>query len=439
MTCHDAREQLSARLDDALSGPERQALGAHLAMCAECRRELDQLRGTVALLGRVPPIHAPAGFVDRMMAEAYPRAWRRRLLDLLFMPLRVKLPLEAAAVLLIGVSALYVYQRTPEVQQVARQETRESTPASAVGPSPPAVLPAPGGAGKQRSFRDETSQAKRTPGEQDAAREEAHPTPPTVGPPGMTAAPAPATRRGDVQEGLAAKPKAMAGPEPPESRASPQMTAKLEKEALVAQRPDAGGAAGPPTATGTLAQSGEPSPSRDVAGAPAAAPPAPAETAAPSAPPLPSREPTGVRSPAAAPPTAPAPTPAVRGRAGGVASAPPTAPAPQGSTGDAPSTAKSRTAARLMRAVDASGRLAVPVREPAEAALDALVGRLGATRVARRLEGAPGMVFIDVVVPNARYRELIEGLGRIGRWVAEHEAPTLPAEVRVEIALTVEP
>jgi hypothetical protein len=92
-----------------------------------------------------------------------------------------------------------------------------------------------------------------------------------------------------------------------------------------------------------------------------------------------------------------------------------------------------------MRAVDASGRLGVPAREPAEAALDALLSRLGAARVARRLEGAPGMILIDVVVPGERYRELIDGLGRIGRWVTEYEVRTLPAEVRVEVALTVEP
>ena len=29
MTCHDAREQFSALLDDALAGPERQELDAH--------------------------------------------------------------------------------------------------------------------------------------------------------------------------------------------------------------------------------------------------------------------------------------------------------------------------------------------------------------------------------------------------------------------------
>jgi hypothetical protein len=92
-----------------------------------------------------------------------------------------------------------------------------------------------------------------------------------------------------------------------------------------------------------------------------------------------------------------------------------------------------------MRASDASGRLTVPARDPAEAALDALLGRLGATRVARRLEGNQGLLLIDVVVPVARYRELVDGLGKIGRWTTEHEVKTLPPQVRVEVAVTVEP
>ena len=116
MTCHDARDQLSALLDAALDAAERHALDAHLAACPECRHELEQLRATTALLGRLPSVRAPAEFVDRVMAEAYRPPWPRRLLDALFVPFRVKLPLEAAAVLLVGVSALYVYQRTSEVQ-----------------------------------------------------------------------------------------------------------------------------------------------------------------------------------------------------------------------------------------------------------------------------------------------------------------------------------
>jgi anti-sigma factor RsiW len=78
MTCHDARERLSAYLDDALAPDERRDVAAHLEGCAECRRELARLDATVALLRRVEPARAPVGFVDRVVEAARPRPWYRR-------------------------------------------------------------------------------------------------------------------------------------------------------------------------------------------------------------------------------------------------------------------------------------------------------------------------------------------------------------------------
>jgi hypothetical protein len=416
MTCHDARDRLSARLDDALDAAERHTLDAHLAGCADCRRELEQLRATTALLGRLPSVRAPAGFVDRVMAEAYRPPWPRRLLDALFVPLRVKLPLEAAAVLLVGVSALYVHQRTPEVRELARQE------APAPSPVPPAVPPAPSSetvttpsgaapplAGATDRARDgeraqnkqrAASEAKRKPAKDAAPREEAQPPGPAAverPPAGAQAAPGPAARPDDVRSALTAKKEA-----------------ELEQRSDARSKTDALGKTASPAGSERAPEPAEASAARDATTAAAGA------RAAPSA---------------ASPPAS---APEAQGRVGGAASAP-AAPSSSGAAAETPPPAKSRMAARLTRAVDASGRLTVPARVPAEQALDALLARLGAARVGRLLEGDRGMIVIDVLVPGPRYRELIEGLGQIGRWVTEYESGTLPAQVRVEVALTVEP
>jgi hypothetical protein len=147
MTCHDARELFSAHLDDALPASERVALDAHLVGCAECRRELERLRGTVALLHAVEPARAPAGFVDRVLAAARPAPWYRRLARAVLLPWRVKLPLEAAAIVLVGVAVALVW-RTPEMQRtprVAAPTGVSETPLRDVQPAmppPPAAAPA---------------------------------------------------------------------------------------------------------------------------------------------------------------------------------------------------------------------------------------------------------------------------------------------------------
>jgi anti-sigma factor RsiW len=412
MTCHDAREQLSALLDDALTVPERSVLDTHLATCADCRRELDQLRGTVTLLTRLGPVHAPAGFVDRVMTEAYRPSRIRRLLDALFRPLRVKLPLEAAVVLLIGISALYVYERTPEMRQL----TREKTPAPPVAAPPPVA----GTASEAPAAQTGAAQAKIAPAEQELAHQGTTPTPPAVTPPAASTVPAPGTNALEApgaSAGVQPAPMTDLRSEAPPA-AKPEMKPDVKKEAQAEQRRDA--STTPPAAAKveTRAKSAEPAPSRDAMTTRTGPASSPSESAPPA--------------------TAAAPVPGARGNVGGLSAAAPAAPAREGGSGDA-AAQKSRAAARLMRAVDASGRLVVPASEPAEIALDALLSRLGATRVARRVERPPGPILVDVNVPAARYHELLEGLGHIGRWTTEHESKTFHPEIRLEVAIFTEP
>lgn len=147
MTCHDVREQFSAWVDEALGAEARAGLEAHLAGCADCRRELERFRQTVALLHAVEPARAPAGFVDRVLQAARPVPWRRRLLGRLLAPLPMPLPVGAAAALLVAVAAVYLVERTPDLQQAA--SPKESYPAAGRArpfsePSaPPAVTTGP--------------------------------------------------------------------------------------------------------------------------------------------------------------------------------------------------------------------------------------------------------------------------------------------------------
>ena len=122
MTCHDARESLSAYLDEALAPDERREVAAHLEACPDCRRELARLEQTVALLHRVEPARAPVGFVDRVTQAARPEPWYRRAAAAAFLPFSIKLPAEATALLMVALLAVYVFERTPALQESARQE-----------------------------------------------------------------------------------------------------------------------------------------------------------------------------------------------------------------------------------------------------------------------------------------------------------------------------
>ena len=141
MTCHESRERLSELLDEVLPAPERAEVDAHLADCPECRRELERLRATVSLLQRVEPVRAPAGFVDRVMAAVRPVPWYRRLAAWIFLPLLIKLPAEAAAMALVAILAVYLFQRDPELQRTVRPDL-QATPPRAEAPAPREEQPA---------------------------------------------------------------------------------------------------------------------------------------------------------------------------------------------------------------------------------------------------------------------------------------------------------
>jgi hypothetical protein len=189
MTCRESRERLSELLDEVLPASERAEVDAHLADCPECRRELERLRATVSLLQRVEPARAPAGFGDRVMAAVRPVPWYRRLAAWIFLPLSIKLPAEAAAMALVAILAVYLFQRDPELQRTVRREL-QATPPRAEAPAPreeqPAAsaVPAPHKADraeKRRGFepaRDKFGYAER--GTQDERAAPSPSSPPAV-------------------------------------------------------------------------------------------------------------------------------------------------------------------------------------------------------------------------------------------------------------------
>lgn len=66
---HDeARDLLTARMEQALDVEEAEALEAHLAGCADCRLVAAQLAAVVGLLRQVPREEVPAGLMERISA-----------------------------------------------------------------------------------------------------------------------------------------------------------------------------------------------------------------------------------------------------------------------------------------------------------------------------------------------------------------------------------
>ncbi|HEY7652447.1 MAG TPA: zf-HC2 domain-containing protein [Methylomirabilota bacterium] len=229
MTCHDARASLSAFLDEALAPDERREVEAHLEGCAECQRELDRLQQTVALLHRVEPARAPVGFVDRVAAAARPRPWYRRAVAAVFLPLSVKLPVEVTALVMVALLAVYVFERTPTLQQAAREEaSRPERPSVQLAdklerPAPPGrrfASPAPAPTPRGEDRRDaSTSQDARAPAPAAA--------PPPVAAPPPAAKEAPSDRKVEGVPGPEAENRQKAAEQAARSLGTPPAAPRL--------------------------------------------------------------------------------------------------------------------------------------------------------------------------------------------------------------------
>jgi Putative zinc-finger len=391
MSCEAIRELFSARIDAALSADERARLDAHLASCAECAREWVRFEGAVALLRAVEPAHAPAGFVDRVLA-ARPRPWYWRLGRALLVPWPVKLPLEATAIVLVAGLALLVFQRSPELQRAALTADRPAPTADrAEAPSPSSGAPPPP-AERDPAFQgvEPRAVAPAPPTPAPAVSEHA----PTTGVPPTSPSPS-ATALKKEEFALRDEAKRQA-PSETRRRAADETQPRVAGE--VEQRPTA--AAKPPVPA-------TPEDVRKEAAAretrPSAEPPAAADARAKSSEAL---RPFGRRD-------------AEPERAAGLRQAAPPEPS-------------SRVQTLAARPIDVEARLTVAERGTAERTVTELVARAGGHVVSRTDDGAATV--LALTVPTERWDEVRRELERVGPLRIDRSAPRT-GQLRVVLRL----
>jgi len=129
MNCERAKGLLPALLDAALPAGELGEVKAHVSACEHCARELAALKKANALVKGLPEVEPPPFFAKKVMARVKAEtAAKPGLLQRLFLPLHVKLPLEALAAVFVAVLAIQIYRSYgPEL------------PAPALLPPPPAI------------------------------------------------------------------------------------------------------------------------------------------------------------------------------------------------------------------------------------------------------------------------------------------------------------
>jgi cytoskeletal protein RodZ len=109
MRCEEVNILLADYLGKKLPSGEMAAVKEHLRQCADCREELRFLKKYMKEIVAFPTVKPPDHFLDSIH-ERLNRPKRDGIMRKLFVPIRVKVPLEAAALIALALTGVIVFK-----------------------------------------------------------------------------------------------------------------------------------------------------------------------------------------------------------------------------------------------------------------------------------------------------------------------------------------
>jgi RNase H-fold protein (predicted Holliday junction resolvase) len=110
MNCKDIENILPLYPDDLFSAAEKQAVEEHLKVCPKCCKELGYLQQTAKMAHDLKEVDPPPWFKQKIMAKVHEAAYQKSFLHKWFYPLRIKIPVQIVATVVITVLAVYIYR-----------------------------------------------------------------------------------------------------------------------------------------------------------------------------------------------------------------------------------------------------------------------------------------------------------------------------------------
>jgi hypothetical protein len=109
--CSNVQGKLSVYIEGMVSPEEKKLIDEHISSCSKCKEALYDLKKTLDYVHNLEDIEPPAWLTQKVMARIRSDAEPKRgILQKLFYPLYIKLPIEAVAVVLIAVTAIYIFK-----------------------------------------------------------------------------------------------------------------------------------------------------------------------------------------------------------------------------------------------------------------------------------------------------------------------------------------
>jgi hypothetical protein len=122
MKHEEIRHKLSDYIDESITPEEREAIEEHLKTCFECSDALREIRKTIEHIQEIEEVESPSWMTQKIMAkvreeqEAKRSFWQR-----VFLPIFMKFPVQAVAVIFLAVTAYYIYHNINPSQKYSEE------------------------------------------------------------------------------------------------------------------------------------------------------------------------------------------------------------------------------------------------------------------------------------------------------------------------------
>jgi len=128
MKCHDIQQKLSAYAEGIVPHEEKILIEEHLKSCPKCNESLASLRKTIDYVHRLEDVEPPAWLTQKVMAKIKAETEPKKgIIQKLFYPLHIKLPLEAVVTALIAVITVYIFKTMQPEMKLAQAPSEHET------------------------------------------------------------------------------------------------------------------------------------------------------------------------------------------------------------------------------------------------------------------------------------------------------------------------
>lgn len=127
MDCAGIQELLSEYIDGTLDAKAVQVVEKHMSVCKDCKESLASLSAMVEELNTLEPTEPPADFLENIHRRMEPRSDFSRIFRKLFVPFKIKIPLQLAAAATASILVVMVLSlQKSEYQKMQPLKTSKS-------------------------------------------------------------------------------------------------------------------------------------------------------------------------------------------------------------------------------------------------------------------------------------------------------------------------